>query len=83
MNGLRLQRLERSQIVSYKTLVSTIGFATMLSLAAPAHAYLDPATGSIILQALIGAVAGATLFFRTSLYRVKALFSRSKPSGDE
>jgi hypothetical protein len=83
MNGLELPRVERSQIVSYKTLVSAIGLATMLSLSAPAHAYLDPATGSIILQALIGAVAGATLFFRTSLYRVKALFSRSKPSGDE
>jgi hypothetical protein len=64
-------------------MISLVGFAAMLSLSAPAHAYLDPATGSIILQALIGAVAGATLFFRTSLYRVKALFSRSKPSGDE
>jgi hypothetical protein len=69
--------------VSYKTFVSVIGLATMLSLSAPAHAYLDPATGSIILQAVLGAVAGATLFFRTSLYRVKALFSRRKPSGDE
>jgi uncharacterized membrane protein len=64
-------------------MISLAGFVVMLSLSAPAHAYLDPATGSIILQALIGAVAGATLFFRTSLYRVKALFSRSKPSGDE
>ena len=55
----------------------------MLSLSAPAHAYIDPATGSIVLQAAIGAVAGATLFFRTSLYKVKALFSRQKPSGEE
>lgn len=55
----------------------------MISVSAPAYAYLDPATGSIILQALLGAIAGATLFFRTSLYRVKAIFSRRKPSGKE
>jgi hypothetical protein len=66
----------------YKTTVSTIGLATMLSLSAPAHAYLDPATGSIILQAVLGAVAGATLFFRTSLYKVRAMFTRQKPGND-
>jgi hypothetical protein len=65
-----------------KTLISLAGFATIASLSAPAHAYIDPATGSIILQAMIGAVAGATLFFRTSLYRVKSLFSRNKPGGE-
>lgn len=63
-----------------KSYISIAGFLVMLSIAAPAHAYLDPATGSIILQAAIGAVAGATLFFRTWLHRVKALFSRQKPS---
>ena len=65
-----------------KTMISLAGFLAMLSLSAPAYAYIDPATGSIILQAAIGAVAGATLFFRTSLYKVKALFSRNKPSGE-
>lgn len=64
------------------TLISTAGLAAMLGLSAPAHAYIDPATGSIVLQAAIGAIAGATLFFRTSLYKVKALFSRKKPSGE-
>ena len=65
-----------------KSIISLAGFTVMLSLSAPAYAYLDPATGSIILQATIGAVAGATLFFRTSLYKVKALFSRNKPADD-
>lgn len=67
----------------YKSIVSLIGFATMMSLAAPAHAYLDPATGSIALQALLGAVAGGTLFFRTQVSRVRDLFARRKPTGDE
>ncbi|HOB14130.1 MAG TPA: hypothetical protein PKN09_07795 [Novosphingobium sp.] len=66
-----------------KTVVSLIGTLAMLSVAAPAWAYLDPATGSIILQAVIGAIAGATLFMRTQLFRIKSLFVRSKPSGDE
>lgn len=66
-----------------KTLVSLTGFLAMLSISAPAHAYLDPATGSIILQAMIGAVAGATLFFRTSLYKVKSFFVRDKKVGAE
>ena len=67
----------------HQRVISFIGFVTMLSLSAPAYAYLDPATGSIILQALLGAVAGATLFFRTSIYRVRTMFSRRKSSGDE
>ncbi len=64
-----------------KTMISLAGFLAMLSLSAPAHAYLDPATGSIILQAVIGAIAGATLFFRTSLYKVKAFFARGNNTG--
>jgi len=68
--------------MNHKSVVSLTGMLVMLSLAAPAHAYLDPATGSIILQATIGAVAGATLFFRTSLYRVKSFFTRSRKASD-
>tara|TARA_A100001391_G_scaffold111311_1_gene74664 strand:- start:52 stop:261 length:210 start_codon:yes stop_codon:yes gene_type:complete len=66
-----------------KALISITGGIAILSLSSPAHAYIDPATGSIILQAAIGAVAGATLFFRTSLFKVKALFSRKDTSVDE
>lgn len=34
----------------------------------PSHAlYLDPGTGSIVLQAVIGAVAGGWLLFRTKI----------------
>ncbi|GGD48656.1 hypothetical protein GRI62_07910 [Erythrobacter arachoides] len=64
-----------------KTLISLTGLVAMLSVAAPAHAYLDPATGSIILQAVIGGIAGATLFFRTQLYRVKSFFVRDRKAG--
>lgn len=66
-----------------KTAISAVGALAMLSAAAPAHAYLDPATGSIILQATIGAIAGGTLFLRTSLHRIKAFFVRGKAGNDQ
>lgn len=64
-----------------KTTISLIGTLAMLAVAAPAHAYLDPASGSIIVQALIGAIAGGTLMFRTSLHRVKSFFVRNNSDG--
>ena len=67
----------------YKSLVSGVGFLIMVGASAPAYAYIDPATGSIILQAVFGAVAGATLFFRTSLYKVKALFAPKPKAGPD
>lgn len=49
------------------------------SLSTPAYAYLDAATGSIILQAVIGAVATSLLFARLYIAKIKAFFSRSRP----
>ena len=66
-----------------KTAISVVGALAMLSVAAPAHAYLDPATGSIILQAVIGAIAGGTLILRTSLHRIKSFFVRGNANGDQ
>ncbi|MGE0745618.1 MAG: hypothetical protein AB7K86_10235 [Rhodospirillales bacterium] len=42
-------------------------------LTAPAHAYLDPGTGSILLQGLVGAVAGALVAIRLYWGRVVAV----------
>lgn len=50
--------------------------ALFLSMAAPAFAYLDGATGSMILQALIGGVATAAVFGRMYIAKVKAFFVR-------
>jgi hypothetical protein len=51
-------------------------FAVYASLSAPAYAYLDPATGSIIVQAMIGAVAAWMLYTRAFFARVRAFFGR-------
>ena len=48
------------------------------------HAYLDPGTGSIVLQAVIGALVGGFVAIGLFWNRIKAfvrnLFSRSKKS---
>jgi hypothetical protein len=42
----------------------------------PAHAYLDPSTGGMIISALVGVVASLGLVLKSSWYRVRALFGR-------
>lgn len=38
----------------------------------PAHAYIDPGSASLAIQAIIAAIAGAGFFLRTKLYVIKA-----------
>ncbi len=60
-----------STIVYYALLAGSISIAAT----GPAYAYLDPGTGSIILQSVIGAVAAGLVIGRTYLYRIKAWFA--------
>ncbi|WP_112661800.1 hypothetical protein [Microvirga flavescens] len=53
-------------------------FWSVLALAAltsPAYAYLDPGTGSILLQALIGGIAASVTVGSLYYQKVKAFFS--------
>ena len=58
-----------------------------LSLVAPqpAHAYLDPGTGSVILQVLVAGALGAAftikLWWRNSLDFIKRLLGKKSDSG--
>jgi hypothetical protein len=53
----------------------------------PAFAYIDPGTGSMLLQVIGAAIAGAIFYFRELRYKVMSLFSRrpaaSADSGGE
>ena len=62
-----------------------MGMAVLLvfGLISPAHAYLDPATGGMIVQIVIGAIAGALVTLKLYWYRIKMFFSGKKPSEDE
>ena len=44
----------------------------------PAHAYLDPGTGSMILQLLLGGVAGLLIIAKLYWHRFKDLFAKRK-----
>lgn len=49
--------------------------------AAPAHAYVDPGTGSMLLQLLLGGVAGALVVVKLHWVKIKNFFVR-KPASD-
>jgi hypothetical protein len=46
----------------------------LIAFAEPAHAYLDPTTGSILLQGLLAGVAGVVVVLRLYWARLKAFF---------
>jgi hypothetical protein len=45
-----------------------------------ALAYIDPGTGSMLVQSLLAAIAAALVFGRTIWYRIKGFFRREKGS---
>ncbi len=51
-----------------------LAFALLLAAPRDAAAYIDPGTGSLILQGLIGAFAIAAVTLRGYWYRIKAFF---------
>lgn len=51
-----------------------------LLMAPPAHAYIDPGTGTMILQVIGAAVAGTLFYFNNFKRRVSEWLSKRKPS---
>jgi hypothetical protein len=56
-----------------------IALVACLLIASPAHAYLDPGTGSMLVSALIGVAAAVALALKMFWYRVIGLFRRRRP----
>jgi hypothetical protein len=57
----------------------TIGFLTIIlyiSSVTQAHAYLDPGTGMILMQAIAGAIAAFLVMWKGFTSRIKNLLSR-------
>jgi hypothetical protein len=50
-----------------------------------AHAYLDPGTGSLIIQAIVGVFLAGSMTFKLWYYRVKEFFigKSATPNDDE
>ncbi len=64
-----MSRLANSSVVAAIILVAASG---------PAYAYIDPGTGSMILQGIIGGVAGGLFILRTYWAKVTAFFSGAR-----
>ena len=60
-------------------------FLIMLFAPAPAFAYFDPGTGSLLIQALVGSVAFMAMFWRQVKAYISRIFSRNthNPSSGE
>jgi hypothetical protein len=54
--------------------ISAVVAALLALWTAPAYAYLDPTTGSILLQGLLAGVAGVVVVLRLYWARLKAFF---------
>ncbi len=57
-------------------------FAVLICASGHAHAYLDPGTGSIILQAIVATVASSLFVIKIYWYKLKALFGVSRNAAD-
>ena len=54
----------------------------LISYTSPVYAYLDPGTGSILLQGLIGGIAAAIAFLSIYWQKVKAFFGKEEVDTD-
>ena len=75
--SLRCIKLDDQVMRPGLPVLAAIGILAMPRLA---HAYLDPGTGSIILQALIGGLIGAAALARIYWHRLKSFFRRDSPT---
>ena len=72
---------------SHKTCITTSCIVLCMVLVfvgtGPAYAYVDPGTASIFLQAVIGAIAVAGIYFRGWISRVFGLFGRGRKNKED
>lgn len=53
-----------------------------LVIPADAHAYVDPGTGSMMLQIILAGVFGVAIFYRTIISKLKLLFGIKEKSSE-
>jgi hypothetical protein len=71
--------IERTKMIDLLLLLAV--FVGVLAAAGPAQAYLDPGTGSMILQLLLGGVAGVAVVVKLYWTKIRTFFGRA-PAGD-
>lgn len=71
--------------ITWTRITWTLWLTACLSLlvVAPAAAYLDPGTGSVIFQAVIAGAMAASIGVKVFWGRIRQRFSRDAASGDD
>lgn len=69
--------MHRKSVTVALLAVQLVGFP------AAAHAYLDPGTGSILVQSLLAGIAGAVAVLSLYWQRVKAFFNNLRKSSHD
>jgi len=67
-----------SNSISYKIFIVITTSLTLGTWALPAYAYLDPGTGSMLIQGIIGAVAAVGVTLKLYWHKIKLLISGRK-----
>ncbi len=68
---------------STKKLVAGLVFFSTIGITTPAYAYLDPGTGSMLVQMLLGGVAGVLVVGKLYWTRIKEFFRSQRRPGPE
>jgi hypothetical protein len=58
-------------------------FSFIASIATPVYAYLDPGTGSMILQGIIAGIAMISMTFKIWWYKLTSVFKKPKKTDQE
>ncbi|RLE36195.1 MAG: hypothetical protein DRJ61_01370 [Acidobacteria bacterium] len=64
-----------------KCLISLVSLVAVLLVLTPrtAYAYLDPASGSMILQVIVAAVAAGLIMFKAFWHKIRGMFGPRRP----
>lgn len=79
-NAMKVSRPDNAGFNTIRNRRRAIGLALLggLTISAPSYAYIDPGTGSIILQSLLAGIAVAIGVVRGYWARIQAFFSQTR-----
>ena len=66
-----------------KTFSTTTIFALLCIWSAPTMAYIDPASGSAIISAIIGFLVALSIMIKSFWYKLKSLMTKTKRSNNK
>lgn len=82
-NNMKLKTCGKSSRLSSWASLAAVLVLAMLLLPTPALAYLDPGTGSFLIQGVIAVVVGAGFAIKMFWHRIKALFTGKSMDEDD